>query len=121
MLKIRRCMKRSAMSEKPVALIHMPAYGIAVHMPIDFESEYSSGKTSVRYCGKNRGFKDIFKKYEKFAIKYFCENEKVSETVFACSYGAQVESLKKEKNSQKPRDTVPFNKILLTVLYNYIY
>ena len=53
--------------------------------------------------------------------EYLRENEKVSETVFACSYGAQVESLKKEKNSQKPRDTVPFNKILLTVLYNYIY
>ena len=49
--------------------------------------------------------------------EYLRENEKVSETVFACSYGAQVESLKKEKNSQKPRDTVPFNKILLTVLY----
>ena len=47
--------------------------------------------------------------------EYLRENEKVSETVFACSYGAQVESLKKEKNSQKPRDTVPFNKILLTV------
>ena len=53
--------------------------------------------------------------------EYLRENEKVSETVFASSYGAQVESLKKEKNSQKPRDTVPFNKILLTVLYNYIY
>ena len=53
--------------------------------------------------------------------EYLRENEKVSETVCACSYGAQVESLKKEKNSQKPRDTVPFNKILLTVLYNYIY
>ena len=64
-------MKRSAMSEKTVALIHMPAYGIAVHMPIDFESEYSSGKTSVRYYGKNRGFKDVFKKYiNKYIIKY---------------------------------------------------
>ena len=39
----------------------------------------------------------IIKKYEKFAIKYFCENEKVSETVFACSFGAQAESFKQKK------------------------
>ena len=37
--------------------------------------------------------------------EYLRENEKVRETVFACSYGAQVESFK-QKNGQKSRDTV---------------
>ena len=43
-----------------------------------------------------------------FAIEYLCENEKFRETVFACSYGAQVES-SKQKNGQKSRDTVPLS------------
>ena len=41
-----------------------------------------------------------------FAIEYLRENENVCKTVFACSYGAKVESFK-PKNSQKYRDTVP--------------
>ena len=44
--------------------------------------------------------------------EYLRENEKVRETVFACSYGAQVESFKQKKNGQKSRDTVPLSKIL---------
>ena len=39
--------------------------------------------------------------------EYLRENEKVRETVFACSYGAQVESFK-QKKGRKSRDTVPF-------------
>ena len=31
-----------------------------------------------------------------FAIEYLCENEKVTETVSAFSYGAQVESFKQK-------------------------
>ena len=38
--------------------------------------------------------------------EYLRENEKVCETVFACSYGAQVESFK-QKKGQQSRDTVP--------------
>ena len=38
--------------------------------------------------------------------KYLCENEKFRETVFACSYSAQVESFR-PKNGHKSRDTVP--------------
>ena len=40
--------------------------------------------------------------------EYLRENKKVRETVFACSYGAQVESFK-QKNGQKSRDTVPLS------------
>ena len=36
-----------------------------------------------------------------FAIEYLRENEKVRETVFACSYGAQVESFKQIKKLSK--------------------
>ena len=43
-----------------------------------------------------------------FIIKYLRENEKVRETIFACSYGAQVESFK-QKIGQNFCDTVPFN------------
>ena len=32
-----------------------------------------------------------------FAIEYLCKNENVRKTVFACSYGAQVESFKQKK------------------------
>ena len=39
-------------------------------------------------------------------MEYLRENEKVRETVFACSYGAQVEYFK-QKNGQKSRETVP--------------
>ena len=38
--------------------------------------------------------------------EYLRENENVRETVFACSYRAQVESFK-QKKGQKSRDTVP--------------
>ena len=36
-------------------------------------------------------------RFSNFAIEYLRENEKVRETVFVCSYGAQVESLKQKK------------------------
>ena len=32
-----------------------------------------------------------------FAIEYFCKSKNVHETVFVCSYGAQVESFKQKK------------------------
>ena len=35
--------------------------------------------------------------FSSFAIEYLRENETFRETVFACSYGAQVESIRKEK------------------------
>ena len=41
-----------------------------------------------------------------FAINYLRKNEKVRETVFACSYGAQVQSFK-QNNGRKSRDIVP--------------
>ena len=44
--------------------------------------------------------------FSNFAIEYLREKERVRETVFACSYGAQVESYK-QKNRRKSRDTVP--------------
>ena len=34
---------------------------------------------------------------EKFAIKYLCKNEKAHETIFACSFWAQVKSFKQKK------------------------
>ena len=34
-----------------------------------------------------------------FFRKYLRENEKVRETFFVCSYGAQVESFKQKKNN----------------------
>ena len=43
---------------------------------------------------------------KKIAIEYLGENENFRETVFACSYGAQVESFK-PKNGRKSSDTVP--------------
>ena len=42
-----------------------------------------------------------------FFTNIFLKKEKVRETVFACSYGLHVESLKQKKNGQKSRDTVP--------------
>ena len=36
-------------------------------------------------------------RFSNIAIEYLRENEKVCETVFACSYGAQIESFKQEK------------------------
>ena len=47
-------------------------------------------------------------RFLNFAIEYLHENKKVDETVFACSYGAQV-SILSQKNSRKSRDTVPLN------------
>ena len=44
-------------------------------------------------------------RFLNFAIEYLHKNEKVRETVFACSYEAQVESLSK-KNWRKSRDTI---------------
>ena len=41
-----------------------------------------------------------------FAIDYLHKNEKVRETVFACPYGAQVQSFK-QNNGRKSRDIVP--------------
>ena len=46
--------------------------------------------------------------FSNFAIEYLRENEKVHKTVFACSYGTQIEYFKQQKYCQKPRDTVPF-------------
>ena len=61
-----------------------------------------------------------------FAIKYLRKNEKVNETIFARSYGAQVKSFKLNFFSQKSRDTVqcPFNILARTWLkegYEYIH
>ena len=36
-------------------------------------------------------------RFSNIAIEYIRENKKVRETVFACSYGAQVGSFKQEK------------------------
>ena len=36
-------------------------------------------------------------RFSNFAIGYLHENEKVRDTVFACSYGAQIESFKKNR------------------------
>ena len=46
------------------------------------------------------------------AIKYLCKNEKVCETIFACSHGAQVESFKQKNNGRKSRDIVPLSPVL---------
>ena len=48
-------------------------------------------------------------RFSKFAMEFLRENEKVSETVLACSYEAQVESFK-QKDGRKFRDTVPIRK-----------
>ena len=45
--------------------------------------------------------------FSNFAIKYLSKNEKVRETVFACSYGAQIESFK-QKNWSKISWHCPF-------------
>ena len=42
-------------------------------------------------------------------IEYLGKNDRVRETVLACSCGAQVESVEKIKRGRKSRDTVPFN------------
>ena len=41
-----------------------------------------------------------------FAIENLCENEIISVTVLACSYGVQEEPFQK-KNGRKSRETVP--------------
>ena len=48
---------------------------------------------------------NVYMRFLNFAIEYLHKNEKVRETVFACSYEAQVESLSK-KNWRKSRDTI---------------
>ena len=48
-------------------------------------------------------------KNSNFAIKYLRENKNLHETVFACLYGAQIESFK-QKNGWKSSDTVLFFK-----------
>ena len=48
--------------------------------------------------------------FSNIVIKYLCENQKVCETVFACSYSAQVKSFK-QKNGRKSRDTVSLSLI----------
>ena len=42
-------------------------------------------------------------RFSKFAIEYLPENKKVCETVFACSYGAQVESFKSYRQQNQVR------------------
>ena len=39
---------------------------------------------------------NAYSRFSNFAIEYLCKNKKVCETVFACSWGAQVESLKQK-------------------------
>ena len=39
-------------------------------------------------------------RFLNIVIEYLRENEKVCETVFACSYGTQVESVKEKKCSK---------------------
>ena len=46
-------------------------------------------------------------RFSNFASEYLRENENFCETVFACSYGAQVESFKPPKIGRNSRDTVP--------------
>ena len=68
------------------------------------------------WTGKD-GFRKIFvfakklvyadTRFSNFAIEYLLENKKVRERVFACSYRAQVECFKQNKNGRKSRDTVP--------------
>ena len=42
-----------------------------------------------------------------FAIEYLRENEEFRESIFACSYGAQVEYFQQKNNGTKSRETVP--------------
>ena len=46
-------------------------------------------------------------RFSNFAIEYLCKNEKLHETVYACSFGAQIESFKPKKYDRKSRDAVP--------------
>ena len=50
-------------------------------------------------------------RFSNFAIKCLCKNEKVHETVFTCSYGAQIESVRQKKNFDS-LVTLPFNNVL---------
>ena len=40
-------------------------------------------------------------RFSNLVIEYLCENEKVRETVFVCSYGAQIESFKQKRKWSK--------------------
>ena len=55
-----------------------------------------------------------------FALAYLRENEKVRDTVVACSYGAQVESFK-QKNGRKSRNTVPLKILYIYTFIHYLY
>ena len=67
---------------------------------------YTSNSNNLKiwkppYLKKNLGVRVVLDYadtgFSNFAIEYLRENEKVRETVFACSYGAQVESFKQKK------------------------
>ena len=47
--------------------------------------------------------------FSSFAIEYLRENETFRKTVFACSYGAQVEYIRKEKKWSKISWHCPFD------------
>ena len=50
----------------------------------------------------------VVMRFLNFVIEHLLqEHENERKTVFACSYGAKVESLKQNTNGRKYRDTVP--------------
>ena len=48
-------------------------------------------------ASKEKIVENVDTRFSNFAIEYLRENETFYETVFACSFGAQVESLKPKK------------------------
>ena len=50
-------------------------------------------------------------RFLNFAMEYLCQTEKVHETVFTCSYGAQIESVRQKKIVDS-LVTLPFNNVL---------
>ena len=52
-------------------------------------------------------------RFSNFAIKYLRENKKFRKTIFSCSYGAHVESLKTKQNGRKSCDTAPLKEYCL--------
>ena len=46
-------------------------------------------------------------RFSNFVIAKVCENEKIRDTILACSCGAQIESNEPKNRSRKSRDTVP--------------
>ena len=84
-----------------------------------FGCVYTSNSNNIKikklpYRKKNSGVSIVVDYadtgFSNFAIEYLRENEKVRETVFACSYGTQ--NLLSQTNCQKSRETV-----LLSVNY----